>query len=330
MVFRSSIFHEFLICSCIGVVIFTSACGDPAAGGTQVQAQPTCVSSTPGANPYLSHGLSTNAINIYLDSFINPTIARQNALSRLGENTGHWSNYVDIAIDDAHMVRIVVTYIDPVLVQYIVLNHELASSSYVDLNNFNSKLQRVMNELGQRNEMLFIVTVTSPFYNAQAYNSNVLNVKLPITQMALVNAAGTKVIPTHWDPILNENIDITHGPASGIVGYPLSVINQSQCIWVMDTWSNKLTLDLPSVTLGSTAFGSQFWDIPYRALVTQEDTQPTPTFDPNYDWSRVSRLNEPPTPTWNPSLQNSGTNWNVYWEDMGRYLWDVIIAENYH
>jgi hypothetical protein len=248
----------------------------------------------------------------------------------LGENTGHWSDYVDIAIDDAHMVRIVVTYIDPVLVQYIVLNHELLSSNYVDLNNFNSKLQGVMNELGQRNEMLFMVTITSPFYNAQAYNSNVLTVKLPILQMALVSASGMKVVPTHVDPILNENIDITHGPVSGLVGYPLTVINQSLCTWVMDTWSNNLILDLPSVTLGSTAFGSQFWDIPYRALVIQDTSQSTPTYDPNFDWNRLSRLNVPPTPNWKPSIQFDDTNWKIYWEDMGRYLWDVVISESYH
>ena len=332
MVYRISAFNEFLICSSIAVILFTSACGDPAVSGAQVQAQPTCISPTAEANPYLTHPPS-GAVKIYQDYMfgsISYDSARQTALTLLGENTANWSDYVNIAVDDNQMVRIVVTYIDPVLVQYIVLNQILTYSNNTDLTGFDTTLNATMQKLGKRNEMLFMVTITSPFYNAQAYNSNVLTVQIPIKQLALVSASGVQVIPTHVDPILNEKIDITHGSVSGLVGYPLAVIDQSQCVWVMDPWSNNLILDIPSATLSNVPFDRQFWDIPYRALVSQTENMPTPTFDPNYDWNRISRVATPPTPNWKPNLQFDDTNWRIYWEDMGRYLWNLVITESYH
>jgi hypothetical protein len=98
----------------------------------------------------------------------------------------------------------------------------------------------------------------------------------------------------------------------------------------MDQWTNTLTLSIPRVTLGSTEFGSQFWSIPYRSLVMQDNKRPTATFDPNYDWSRISKIVSPPTPNWKPNAQIDDTIWKNYWEDMGRYIWDLVITESLH
>jgi len=328
MVFRISSVNRLLICSWTGVVFCTAACGaTPVAA--QVQPQPTCISSKSEVNPYSSQ-LRSDAVKIYENykfGTISYDSARQAALSLLGENINHWSDQVDVASDDTQMVRIVATYMDPILVQYIVLNQVLAYSNNLDLTSFNTMLTNTMNKLGNRGETLFIITVTAPFYNTQAYNSNVLTVNFPVAQMVLVNASGMEVKPTHVDPVLKENIDITHGPVSGIIGFPQAVISQGQCAWVLDPWTSSLTIHLPSVTLGGKLFNPQFWDIPYRALLVQDDSQPTPTFDPNYDWSRVSKIAAPPTPSWNPNIQFDNTNWKMYWEDMGRYIWDLVVSE---
>lgn len=341
MFFRSSAFYRFLISTCLCACIVITACG-PTPASAIAAAQPTCISSTPEANPYLSHPLSPAARNIYLNSFTNPSGARQEALLQLGKNTAHWSDKVDIAIDEMNMVRVVITYLDPILVEYIVLNYLLnapytpngsnnVTSTPMSLDRFDYELSETLRKLGGRNEMVFAVTITTPFYREQAFNSNVLNVRIPIKELALISGSDMRVIPTHDDHILEENIDITHGPVSGIVGYPIAVLSQGQCVWITDEYTTTLTLDVPRVLLGTTEFGSQFWSIPYRSLVMQDNNQASPTYDPNYNYSNpIDKLDDPPTPTWKPNAEKDDTNWDLYWEQMGLYLWSLVITKSDH
>jgi hypothetical protein len=179
--------------------------------------------------------------------------------------------------------------------------------------------------------MLFIVTITSPFYRRQAINSTDLTVKLPIDQMTLTSASNMQVKPTHSDRILSESMEITHGPVSGIVGFPIALLSQDQqCTLVIDQWTNTLTLDIPSVTLGGIPSEKKFWNIPYRSLVKQTDQHPTPTFDPYILNNPINKFDEPPTPTWKPNSQYDETNKQLYWEEMGRYVWNLVITESHH
>ena len=337
MCFRAAVFDRFLIGSCLGVCIFATACGTPASA--IAAALPTCIFPTPAANPYRSHQLSENAARIYADYRNGSLSARQDAFTQLGKNTGHWSDYKDMPINDEQMVRVVVTYLDPVLVQYVVLNHLLSrinTTSLIDINNstpqndFAAKVDETMRNLSGRNEMLFVITVTTPFYRAQAHNENILTVQIPIKEMELISGADIRVRPTHDDHILAQTIVITHGPMSGIVGYPIAVTNNDQCIQVIDDWTTSLTLVVPSIKVGDTVLGPQFWSIPYRSLVMQDDYHPVPTFDPYYDSTRISKITSPPTPNWIPNAQFDNTDWRMYWEDMGRHIWNLVITESDH
>jgi hypothetical protein len=333
MAFRISAFHRFLISSWLGGMLFVTACGTTAVNAPIIQPPPTCVSSPSETNPYLSHSLSDARViyTNYKNNIISLGTARQEALFQLGRNTEHWSDQVNIAIDDFQMVRIVITYLDPVLIQYAVLNFVLNDpNNLMDPNSFDNKLTATMSELGSRNEMLFVVTITSPFYREQAYNNNVLTVRMPVEQLTLISSADMRVAPTHEDHILDESMDITHGPISGIVGYPLAVINQEQCVWIVDQWTNTLTLDVPSVTLGATPFNTQFWSIPYRPLVMETNNRPIPAYDQSYEWNPINGIKTPPTPNWEPNAQHDDTNWTIYWEDMGRYIWNLVITESHH
>lgn len=328
---RSSSIRKILIAACLGLCLFVT----PACGTTTVNApapvRPTCTPSNTEANPYLSHDPSQGLVDIFLSRSTNNGMARQDALVQLGKNMEHWSDKVDIALDDFHMVRIVVTYLDPILIQYIVLNHVLNDTSVsMDNDSFNDSLAQTMNRLGRRDEMLFIVTVTSPFYREQAYNDSVLVVRIPIEQMALISSSDMRVTPTHEDHILDENIDITHGPVSGIVGYPLAIMDREQCVWIIDAWTNNLTLEVPSITLGNTVFERQFWNIPYRPLVMEINNRQHPTMDPYYEWNPVRMLATPPTPNWDPNVQVDDTDWTIYWQDMGRHIWSLVIRESHH
>jgi len=336
MVFRSSSFNRCLVSTCLGTWLIVSACISNPTETPSVL--PTCVSTTPEANPYLTHP-ETKARDIYSNSVNSLGTSRQDALFQLGQNMEHWSAQVDIVNDSTHMVRVTVTYLDPALIQYIVLNHLINEPDYLssvvnlplNVMSFDFELDKVMQHLGERNEMLFIVTITSPFYSTQAFNSTDLTVKLPIEQMTLSSASNMQVKPTHFDHILNESMDITQGPVSGIVGYPIAILQkQDQCALVIDQWTNTLTLDIPSIKLGSASSAQKFWNIPYRSLVMQSDIHPTPTYDPYALYNPINRLGEPPTPNWTPIPSYDNTNWQLYWENMGRYVWGLVITESHH
>ena len=330
MLYNKSLINSFIFRSWLGgCLLLTAACG--AAPANTPIPPPTCVSLPPGSNSYLSHEISDSIRGIYVNSPTNIWLAKQDALSQLGKNTEHWSDYVDLTLDGSQLVRIIVTYLDPVLIQYVVLNHVLAySNAQITPTAFDSELKNIMNNLGKRDEMLFVVTITTPFYKEQAYNENVLYVRLPIEQMDLISTADIRIPPTHEDHILDESIDITHGPVYGIVGYPIAIMNQTQCVLVMDLYTTTLTLDVPFVNLGETSQGAQFWSIPYHPLVMEDNTHPTPTLDPYFDFSRGYQLATPPTPNWEPNAVNDRTNWDLYWQEMGRYIWNVVITASHH
>jgi hypothetical protein len=312
-----------------------SACTTTASASTQAPL-PACGTPDPERNPYLLHPLSPGVTAIYNEfrnGFVTYDETRKRAFSQLGKNTERWSKFVDISLVDNEMVRITVTYLDPVLVQYIVLNHMLTPNVNEisgDLNAFTSKITTVMNELSGRNEMLFVVTITSQTYDKQALRDQILTVEIPVKRMALVNGSDLPAYPTHDDHILNKTINITHGPVGGIIGYPISVLLDENCAWVIDQYTNTLTLDVPSVTLGGEQSGPQYWNIPYQALIKTSFSSSSPTYDSNLDVSRIHRYTEPPKPNWTPNTDVDITNWKDYWEEMGGYIWNLIIMDDYH
>ncbi len=336
MVSQTSFFNRCLLRACFSIWLLAAACGPI----STPMAEATCVPPIPDANPYLSNEITAGVKNIRQKSLTDLGSARQEALFQLGQNMQHWSEQVDVVNDTSHMVRIVVTYLDPVLIQYIVLNHLLNDPNYLSTvinnsamseNSFNFEINKTLEDLGERKEMLFIVTITSPFYRQQAYNSTDLTVKFPIDQMTLSSASKIQVKPTHFDPILNENMDINQGSVSGIVGFPIAMASGDQCNPVIDQWTNTMTLDIPSVTLGGTSYEKKFWSIPYHSVILQSDIHPTPTYDPFILSKSINKLDEPPTPSWtpNPTTIEDAVS-QVYWENMGRYIWNVLITESHH
>jgi hypothetical protein len=75
-------------------------------------------------------------------------------------------------------------------------------------------------------------------------------------------------------------------------------------------------------------FKSQFWRIRYTPLM-QDNVQPAVNNALSTPITNINQLNptdQPPTPFWNPG-SNDITNWNVYWENMSRYLWEIFLTE---
>lgn len=299
---------------------------------------PNCVASPDSkVNPYLyamgqiSKQLSDAGIG-YQNSIADPYGARQRALLQLADDAEHLSDQANIATNDTNMVRIVITYLDPELIQYVVLNHYLNDperlSENKDVVKFNNELKQRLQRFAERDEILFLVTITSPFYKENAYNSDVLTVKIPITELKLINGSGKEFRPKHTDYILSTDIDITHGPVSGVVGYPIFNEEQGQCVWLIDQYTNSLTLELPRVVLGKDELGRYYWNITYRSLIMPDNNKPNPTYDPRMA-TPVGKLDTPPTPHWIPNATEDPTDKPKYWDEMARYIWSYLIAESH-
>lgn len=328
---RFSSVRDVLIRLCLGVfVFFISACGTTPAGAISSYLS-ACQSTVQSRNPFFSHQLSPYTVNIFAAYKSGSASARQEALIHLGKNMDLWSDYRNVVSDDGQIVRIVITYLDPVLVQYIILNNVLSLprevSNGIDIN---VRLQNEMTELGRHDKLLFVVAITSSTTNVQAYNEQALHLEIPIDNLILIHPSGQKTKPSYIDNILTQKIDVAQGPIHGIVGYPVSVMVQENCMGFLGDWTSSLTLDLDaSLSLGEKRIDSLFWSIPFQPLMLQDENHFVPAYDQSYD-SRLVKLENPPLPDLRTKSGLDETTARYYWEDMGRYLWNVLIGESGH
>ena len=322
----------FFIRAFLGVsILFLPACAPATNVGAIGSTLPACPSPATNINPYLLHLQSPFIETIFTDYRINGSLnARQDAFMQLGENMKRWSDYRNIVNDENQMIRVVITYLDPVLIQYIILNNILSlpreKLNEIDIT---TRIHDEMTKLAKQDKLFFVVSISSPLYNEQVFNQTALNVRFPIEHLTLVNSFGMSTTPAQYDHILTEDVDIFQGPIYGIVGYPVSVIYQDTCIPFMRDTISSLTLDIGSLSMGEKTFNSLFWNIPYQSLMIQDDTHVVPLYDQSYD-SRLSKIETPPIPD---SRTNASLNENAsryYWEEMGRYFWHILIGESGH
>jgi hypothetical protein len=315
---------------CLGIFVFVaSACTplDVAASSAYLTA---CPSTSKDRNPYFSHPPSLYITNIFTSYRNGSATARQEALMQLGKNMDIWSDYKNLVSDNGQVVRVVVTYLDPVLVQYIILNNVLSLprevANSVDIT---ARIQSEMTKLEQYDMLLFAVVINSSITNVQAGDEQVPHIKIPVEQLILTHPSGRRTVPSYYDHILTEKINVAQGPIYGIVGYPVSVWVRENCTGFLGGWTSSLTIDIASLSLGEKTFNDQFWNIPFQPLMLQDDNHPTPAYDQSYE-ARLSKLEIPPLPDSRTKTALDETTSRYYWEDMGRYLWKVLIGESGH
>lgn len=317
---RFSSVRVVLIRLCLGGFVFLgSACGTPPPVGASPQIIATCPS--PSTNPYRQYQPPNQVTNIFLNYKNNSTIydnVRQDAFTQLGNYIKQWSDYEDVYINE-RLVRITVTYLHPMLIQFIVLNDALvAPNNSLNQGWFEDQIRTTMAILEKRNEIMFIVTITSQ------PDGSVLSVDFPAANLEFVSSSGRKVPPTHRDPILDESNDVSQAPVFGYIGYPISLALQGGCMDVVDQWTTSLKLDFKSSLSQDHSFHPLFWNIPYPALVSlQGNDHPIPTMDP-FGVYKYSKSGTPPP----PYLLMNDASAKTYWEEMGRYIWSKIILIN--
>lgn len=317
------------------VCLLLASCGLDNPQTVEAIPVPTCISPNSYANPYRLSENDVSTANIIYEPYkrgITPiNDAQFQAFMALDEYAEHWSAYTDVFLNNSIGARITITYISPTLVHFIVLNHELMKKNLIP-DNFQSDLNAKLDKLAKREEMLFLITITAPSYSGQFDASQQLVLDIPMTQMVLTNASDVAVSVTHDDHILEELIPVTRKPVAGFVGFPISIMQNDQCNWIMDPkFNTTITISIPAISLNGQPYGPQSWSIPYAPLID-------PGVDgdilalvaaPNFDYSRISPLKVPPPPVWDNSVTSQDNYWETYWQDVGRYIWNYIMLENY-
>lgn len=321
---RFSSVRDVFIRLCLGGFVFVaSACGPMPAttGSTNPQITPTCPS--PSTNPYRQYPPPNQATNIfarYKNNSMSHESARQDAFIQLREYIKQRSDYEDVIMEE-RTVRITITYLDPILVQFVILNEALLPpNNLMDQTWLEGQIQDAMTKLAGRDEILFTITITSQFQESALY------VDFPVTELELISTSGRRASPTHFDPILGEHNNVSNKPLYGVVGYPVSLLLQGNCAGVVDLWTTSLTLDHNESLAKENPFYHRFWNISYKTLVVlQGNTRPVPTVDPFFDISRYSKSNTPPY----PDILANDDSANYYWEEMGRYIWNRVVTMDY-
>jgi hypothetical protein len=244
--------------------------------------------------------------------------ARYTAFQQLIKETKRWSDTQVLNLNDSSDARVTVTYLSPELLQAVILNQVLRDRSLTY--GFQDQLQKVLNTVAERNELLFLLTVAMK-------NSNMAptrhTIRIPIQGMVMHNAENLTITHSHDDHNLEKVIDTSSDPVFGYLAYPLAQVSSNQCKWILDPkYNTNIVVTVPYVEVDGTSNATPlFWTIPYMSLINP--IMPSDTYiwtlPPTYDQSQMAPFAEPPT----------DINQPTYWQDFARFIWSQITLGNY-
>lgn len=246
--------------------------------------------------------------------------ARFSAFQQLVKETKRWSDTKVINLNNSGETRITITYISPELLQAVFLNDVLKNR--FPTFGFLEHLQGKLNQIAERDELLFLVTIAS---KNNSFNTTSHAIKIPIEEMVLQNAENVTVVHAHDDHNLAQIIDTSSAPIFGYLGYPLSLVSAEQCSWILDPkYNTTIVITVPYIQLdNNNSPNSYFWTIPYAPLIepvlpTVTAIQPLPLI---YDPSQY-----PMTPLQLPPTDASQSS---YWDEFARFIWGQVTLANY-
>ncbi|MFL7869399.1 MAG: hypothetical protein AB8I58_11245 [Anaerolineales bacterium] len=270
----------------VGILgIFLAACG-PTPAFASGNLQP-CTPTTPEANVYRvqTHPQVTSIYSRWVQNQSNsdPVVLqslKNEAFTLLVDRVKHWTSSVDIPVDNTNVIRISLTYISPELTQFIILNHQLYNNVLSEPD-FENMLRTRMNVVAEREELIFLMTITYSQYNNQiATENNRITLNIPMDGLALTNAENLHIAAYHIDPPLRQEIVVSHGPSTGYVAFPIGVGTSENCTHVMDRSHNTvLNVSVSGIKVNGNDYASQLsWSAKYHPLIEMNNGIITPAF----------------------------------------------------
>jgi hypothetical protein len=244
--------------------------------------------------------------------------ARYTAFQQLIKETVRWSDSKIAKLDDSSEVTITLTFLSPELLQAVFLNQVLKDRSV--MYGFQDQLQKALNKIAERNELLFLLTMTMKNNNV---NPPRHTVKIPIQNVVMNNAENLVITHSHDDHNLEQAIDATSDPVFGYLAYPLAGVSASECKWILDPkYNTNIVVTVPFLEVdGLSNSTPYFWTIPYSSLIgpivpSETYIWPLPA---GFDQNQMTPLALPP----------NDVNQPMYSQDFARFIWNQITLGNY-
>jgi len=238
--------------------------------------------------------------------------ARYAAFQYLIEETKRWSVIETIKFNDSSEAEIVITFISPELLQAVFLNNTLKDPVFTS--DFQTQVRSALDSIAGREELLFMVTVTSLGNNT---NLNNHVIKIPIASLVLNNAENLQFPPSHNDFNLGQPINSSSEPVFGYLAYPLMQPSTEECKLTLDPkFDTNIVISLPSIEIDGVLSGPYSWTIQYAPLLNSPISPESPAFfiPQGFDPNQMSPLQTPPT-----GIKQAGR-----WQDLARFLWSKI------
>jgi hypothetical protein len=287
--------------------------------------------ATPAVTPIVPSSAAItappNAIIPILPSEQQILRARYAAFHYLINESKRWSDTETINLDDSSEAQITVTFLSPELLQAVFLSEVLKYGLlYSD---FETQTQTMLNSIAARDELLFLLTITTTNNGSTDLTPHIIDI--PINQMTLTNGEDLQIAPKHDDHVLDQPINSSSKPVSGYLAYPLAVLTNNQCNWVLEPkYNTSIVVTVSLIQLDGVSSGPYTWTIPYSSLVHADIPPNPPNFvmPPEFDQNQMSPLANPPNPAMNLTTSN-GMDQNMYWQNFARFIWNQITLGNY-
>jgi len=300
--------------------VFLAACGPTPAAAASGNPQP-CISTTPGANGYRNVILD-QVRDVYSSRFTDVNVAKNDAFSLLVNQVQRWSSTVDVPVDNGNFIRITLTYISPELAQIIILNHQLHKNN-PEVFSFEQVLQDKMNEVADREEMLFLMTVTYSDYDPPSTQEiNRVRLSIPMDELALVNSRNTRIPAHNVDPPLRQEIITSRGPSAGYIAFPIGVRSGENCVEAFEHRFNTIiNVQIGKVNVNGTDYAHPLaWSVKYHSLVDLENgeiSSPAPYSAPQ----TIPINHRPPDPVRGTPVELTNGD---YWQTMALHVWGYV------
>lgn len=254
--------------------------------------------------------------------------ARSAAFQILGHQAKRWSNAVDLDLPDPDNVRITITYLSPQLVEAILLNDMLAKReiNYSD-GDFTAKFWERLGRLVNRDEILFLFTITTLRSGGGVSNVPPTTIDIPIGDLTLTNSAHQTVHTKHDDNSLDQYNHLVDGYSSGIITYQMTAKSGESCSLFLDPLVNTtITIHLTGLMINDEAREQQTWTIRYASPLGETSLEEYPNYTvsnsaPNFeDYNRSQTAPD----SINPQIPDP-LFWEGYWEKMGCYIWEQLM-----
>lgn len=247
---------------------------------------------------------------------------RNQAFALLVDEVKRWTSAIDVPNDNTNVIRITMTYISPELAHVIILNHQLYKN-FLPETQFEQSLIERMTEIANREELIFLMTITYSQYNSEVPTEfNRIMLTMPMDSVLLINSENLQVNVHSVDPHLRQEIIISKGPSAGYVTFPMGLGTAENCREVINRRMNtEINVSTRGITINGTGYAPQLiWFVKNHPLVEMDEPL-IPSISSYVAPAAIPIHHPPPIPVRSMPADHVD---DVYWQQMALHVWGYM------